>query len=185
METDAALVQRVLAGETDAYGELARRHERALLAAAGAVLGDLHAAQDAAQEALRIAYQRLASLRKAGAFGAWTVRIARRVAITMWRKNGRTRSLGDEADTLAASVGGMAAGGDPPDDKPLDDEIQQLFRAVMRLPEKQRQVVLLRYFAGHSNEAISTITAQPVGTVRSRLSRGLAMLRRRLRGLEP
>ena len=44
METDAALVQRVLAGQTEAYAELVRRHERALLAAAGAVLGDLHAA---------------------------------------------------------------------------------------------------------------------------------------------
>jgi RNA polymerase sigma-70 factor (ECF subfamily) len=178
METDAALVQRVLAGETEAYGELVRRHERSLLAAAGAVLGDLHAAQDAAQQALLIAYQRLASLRNADAFGQWTIRLAQRVAVDMRRKLARVRMLGDEAETLSA-------GGDPPNDKPLDDEVQMLFRAVMRLPEKQRQVVLLRYFAGHSSEAISVITAQPAGTVRSRLHRGLAMLRKRLRGLEP
>jgi len=178
METDAALVQRVLAGETEAYGELVRRHERSLLAAAGAVLGDLHAAQDAAQEALVIAYQRLASLRNPAVFGQWTIRLAQRVAVDMRRKLARVRMLGDEAETLSA-------GGDPPNDKPLDDEVQMLFRAVMKLPEKQRQVVLLRYFGGQSSEAISTITAQAAGTVRSRLHRGLAMLRKRLRGLEP
>jgi RNA polymerase sigma-70 factor (ECF subfamily) len=179
METDAALVQRVLAGETEAYGELVRRHERALLAAAGAVLGDLHAAQDAVQESLIIAYQRLASLRNADAFGQWTIRMARRVAIDMRRRRARVRTLGDEAETLSADGSG------PPNDKPLDDEVPELFRAVMRLPEKQRQVVLLRYFGGHGIDAISTITAQPAGTVRSRLSRGLARLRKRLKDLEP
>jgi len=45
----AAVAQRVLAGQTEAYGEMARRHERVFVAAAGAVLGDLHAAQDAAR----------------------------------------------------------------------------------------------------------------------------------------
>ncbi len=71
MEDDAVLVRRVLSGETEAYAELVRRHERALVAVAGAILGELHGAQDAAQAAFLIAYQRLGALRNSDAFGQW------------------------------------------------------------------------------------------------------------------
>ena len=54
----------------------------------------------------------------------------------------------------------------------LDDEIQGLFRVVLKLPEKERQAVLLRYFSGHSIATVALIKTPPAGTVRSHLSRG-------------
>jgi RNA polymerase sigma-70 factor (ECF subfamily) len=173
MENDAALVRRVLNGQTDAYAELVRRHERALLAAAGAVLGELHGAQDAVQESLVIAHQRLGSLRNADAFGQWTIRIVHRVALGMRRRRDRAGPLAEDVEARP-----------PSRDSRLDDEIQRLFQAVLKLPEKQRQAVLLRYFSGHSIDTISGLTAQPAGTVRSHLSRGLARLRERLEDLD-
>jgi RNA polymerase sigma-70 factor (ECF subfamily) len=173
MEDDAALVRRVLNGQTEAYAELVRRHERALLATAGAVLGELHAAQDAAQESLVIAYERLGSLRDGNAFGPWTIRIAERVALGMRRRRGRIKPLNEDVEKAS-----------PSQNHPLDDEIQRLFQAVLKLPEKQRQAVLLRYFSGHSIDTISAITTQPAGTVRSHLSRGLARLRAGLKDVE-
>ena len=174
MENDSVLIKRVLSGETEAYAELVRRHERALLAAAGAVLGELHGAQDAVQESFVIAHQRLGSLQNGSAFGQWTIRIVQRVALGMLRRRDKTKPLGDGGEIQS-----------PSKDGPLDDEIQRLFRAVMKLPEKQRQVVLLRYFSGHDIDAISTITTQSAGSVRSHLSRALTRLREQLKDLEP
>src|ERR1035437_5162072 len=119
MENDSVLIQRVLNGETEVYAELVRRHERALLATAGAVLGELHAAQDAVQETLVIAHQRLGSLRNGSAFGQWTLRIVQRVALSMLRRRGRIKPLAECVEIQS-----------PPKDAPLDDEIQKLFRAV-------------------------------------------------------
>jgi len=173
MEYDAVLVRRVLSGEPEAYAELVRRHERALVAAAGAVLGELHGAQDAAQEAFLIAYQRLGSLRNSDAFGQWAVRIVQRVALRMLRRRDRAGPL-DVGIELAS----------PPLDSRLADDIQHLFQAVMKLPEKQREAMLLRYFSGHDIDAISQITGQPPGTIRSHLSRTVARLRERMKDFE-
>jgi len=59
-----------------------------------------------------------------------------------------------------------------------------LLAAVMRLPERERQVVTLRYFDGHSVQAVAEITGRPLGTVTRQLSRAYARLWERLKDLE-
>jgi RNA polymerase sigma-70 factor, ECF subfamily len=179
VDSDADLVRRVLGGDKDAYAGLVRRHERGLLAAAGAVLGDAHAAQDAAQEAFVIAYQKLRALRNGQAFGWWALRIVRRVACRMrggpggqWAPCGKAL-LHEEAEAAA-----------PPRKSPLDEDIREVLRAVSSLPERQRQALLLRFFGGHAVDDISRITSRPAGTVRSHLSRAIARLRERLKDKE-
>jgi len=167
VETDGNLVRSVLSGRREAYAELVRRHERALVATAGAVLGDLEAAQEAAQEAFVAAYQRLASLRRAEAFGAWTAKIARRTAVRMARERARSRPLEGVPEAVDRA----------PTDGELDARVRRVLRAVERLPVRQRQAALLRYFGGHRVGEIAAMTGQPVGTVKSHLSRATARLR--------
>jgi predicted RNA polymerase sigma factor len=81
VQSDSELVQAVLAGDRRAYERLFERHERSVLAAALAVLGNYHAAQDVAQEAFVKAYRSLGGLRKKSSFGPWVRKIARREAI--------------------------------------------------------------------------------------------------------
>lgn len=174
MQNDAELVRAVLAGRQEAYAELVRRHERALLAATGEILGDLHAAKDAAQEAFVTAYEVLRSLRKPAAFGPWVLQIARRHALKMARRQARTVPLTDASEPAWEQQDGR-----------IDEQTQQVLSAVMKLPEKHRQVVLLRYFGPHSIAAIAEMTGQPVGTVKSQLSRASARLRERLKDMQP
>src|SRR5919112_1214688 len=76
-----AAVDAVLAGDRDAFRVLVDREAAAVIRACHRVLGDIHEAEDAAQEAFVTAFQSLAGWRGDGPFGAWLTRIAVRIAI--------------------------------------------------------------------------------------------------------
>jgi RNA polymerase sigma-70 factor (ECF subfamily) len=57
-------------------------------------------------------------------------------------------------------------------------QLRDLERAIAKLPHEQRQVVLLVGLEGMAYEEVAKILRVPVGTVRSRLSRGRDLLRR-------
>jgi RNA polymerase sigma factor (sigma-70 family) len=59
-------------------------------------------------------------------------------------------------------------------------DTDHLSSELMRLPEREQRLLMLRYFNGHSIEEISRITGRPVGTVTKQMSRGYARLRERL-----
>jgi RNA polymerase sigma-70 factor, ECF subfamily len=69
----------------------------------------------------------------------------------------------------------------PNQDKPL--ELRDLERALVELPAEQRSALLLMGMEGMSYEEVATVLNVPVGTIRSRLSRGRAALRQ-LMGLD-
>ena len=166
MESDSQLVQLALGGDRDAFAKLLARHERTVRAAAMAILGDHHSAQDASQEAFVAAYRKLATLRDGSAFGPWVFKIARREALRIARRSPATVSLDSQADRP-----------DPRDDGRLDSASRRLLEAVMKLPAHERTVVTLRHFDGHSVAEIAEIAARPVGTVTKQLSRAYARLR--------
>ena len=88
--SDRAIVDAVLAGDPDAYRHLVERESASIVRACHRVLGDLHEAEDAAQEAFVSAYRSLGSWRGEGPFGAWLTRIAVRIAL---RQVGQRRSV--------------------------------------------------------------------------------------------
>jgi RNA polymerase sigma-70 factor (ECF subfamily) len=119
---ERAIVDAVLAGDRDAFRHLVDRESASVVRACHRVLGDLHEAEDAAQEAFVTAYRSLASWRGDGPFGAWLTRIAVRIAL---RQAGKRRAVswldpsttGDGSSGDAASVAATSAGGrqdDPP-----------------------------------------------------------------------
>jgi len=67
----------------------------------------------------------------------------------------------------------------PPEkrDGQLNEEKQALLAAVVKLPESERQVVMLRYFSGHSVRDVAAILDRSVGTVTKQLSRAHKRLR--------
>ncbi len=76
--SDAELVARVRKGDVEAFGPLAERYEKTLLAATIAHMRDIHTAEDVVQASLLRAYQRLSTLRDDSKFGPWLLQIARR-----------------------------------------------------------------------------------------------------------
>ncbi len=171
MISDSKLVKAVLNGDRHAYGCLFERHERSVQAVALGVLGDYHAAQDAAQEAFVTAYRKLGGLRKGSSFGPWVRKIAKREAIRIGRKvqqRKETKQIVTQADVVS-------------NDGSIDEPNRKLLNAVMRLPKHERVVIMLRYFDDHSTKTISEITGRPIGTVRMQLSRAHARLHKWLK----
>jgi RNA polymerase sigma-70 factor, ECF subfamily len=171
--SDRQVVDAVLGGDRDAFRLLVERESPMVIAACRRILGSTSDAQDAAQEAFVRAYQSLGTFRGDGPFGAWVRRIAVRIAVARLAADG-TVTL----DDARFRPGERAVVDGDPVDRVLDaEERAALSDAIARLPPDQRQVVMLRFYGEHSVEDIARLTDRPVGTVKSRLSRGVATLR--------
>ena len=167
MKSDADLVAEVLRGERESFEVLVERYQRVVLGSALAVLGDFHAAQDAAQDAFVVAYRKLPALRNGASFAPWILRLARRRAVEMSRQRARRRPGTIRSDLANGSSDGR-----------LDDAVREVFSAVDCLPRRQRQVILHRYCDGMSVQQTARAMGTAVGTVTKCLSRAYARLRR-------
>lgn len=186
--SDRAIVDSVLAGDRDAFRQLVEREAASVVRACHRILGDLHDAEDAAQEAFVMAYRSLASWRGDGPFGAWLTRIAVRIAV---RQAGRRKTVtwldlggaadGANDDRVSASVASasLAAVGrtDPSLLTVRAERAADVRTAVAALPEPYREVVMLRFFGELSLEEIARQVDRPLGTVKTHLHRGLLRLR--------
>jgi RNA polymerase sigma-70 factor (ECF subfamily) len=164
--TDAELVNAVLDGEKQAFARLVERYERPVRAVAQDILGRGTLAHDVAQDAFVKAYVNLRALRKPAAFGPWLMKITRRCALATAGQSPGEKALDCAQDIAPESI----------DDR-LDEQKQRLLAAVLKLPESQKQVVMLRYFADCSVRDVAEMLGRSVGTVTKQLSRAHKRLR--------
>ena len=178
---EQAIVDRVLAGDRDAFRALVEREGPGVVRACHRVLADLHEAEDAAQEAFVTAFGALATWRRDGPFGAWLTRIAVRIAI---RRAGKRKPVTwiDPGDPGGLDVPG---GIDPAAATLRAERDGAIRRALADLDEPYRETVSLRYFGELSLNEIAEVTGRPLGTVKTHLHRGLLRLRTSLEGRAP
>jgi RNA polymerase sigma-70 factor (ECF subfamily) len=178
---DDELILAARGGDLDAYSALVERYRRdALRVAYGIADGE---ADDVAQDAFVKAYRHLAGFRAGASFRAWLLAIVANEARNRRRSYHRRAALVLRVRADNGATTREAA--DPADAAVMQSRREQLLDAVARLPERDRQVVSLRYFAQLSEAETAQALGCAAGTVKSRLSRALDRLRAELGEEEP
>jgi RNA polymerase sigma-70 factor (ECF subfamily) len=172
------LVAAVVAGDTDAYGTLVERYQDRLYHSLWGILGSPEDARDVAQEALVQAYLKLNSFRAESRFYTWLYRIAMNLALSYRRRKRPTMSMDQVREQTGSEPAARQVG---PEGMALrQEQIEQVWAALDRLPCQAREILVLRELEGCSYETIGEILELPVGTVRSRLFRARLQLRGQL-----
>jgi len=166
------LVRKVQRGDERAFGELVERYLDSGYAAALALLGNPHDAEDAVQNAFIRALERIDQLKPGSPFGPWFYRVLRSTALNLRRRE----SLRSH-DELPGSA---SSGSDPGRDFDRELNRERVLAALAELPEMQRMAVTLYDLEGYSHEEVAAILEIAVGTSRAHVHHGRKALRRRL-----
>lgn len=166
-------VQDAQAAADEAFAELVAQFEGQALRWAYAALGDFALAQDAAQEAFVVAYQKLDQLREPKAFPAWL----RRIVVSQCHRLIRAKAL--PADPLNETEIPTRTG-DPALAAEEGELHERLHEAVRELPANDREVIELYYLTGYSQDEMAVMLDLPLTTVKKRLQYARERLRHAL-----
>jgi RNA polymerase sigma-70 factor (ECF subfamily) len=170
-------VERVLAGDVNAFEGIVRRWQGPLVNMAWRYCRDRGRAEEMAQEALVRAWRGLAQWRREGSFSTWLFALAANVfrtelkrfpVVNVEMEDVKEPSLGAHQE-MEMAVQQMA---------------EQVRRAVLALPVRYREPVILYYFHEMDVGAAASTMQLPAGTVKARLARARAILKKRFPHLE-
>jgi RNA polymerase sigma-70 factor, ECF subfamily len=174
---ESELVARAKQGDAAAFEELVRMHQGIAFRTAYLVTGSQEDAEEAATSGFLKAYQSLGRFRRGKPFRPWLLAIVVNEARNRRRSSSRAQRLelrlaeerrpGDAAPSPEAAILG-------------DERRRELLEAVARLPEEQRLAIACRFFLDLGEAESAAVLGVRKGTVKSRLSRGLARLREEL-----
>jgi len=161
-------IDAALAGDAMAFARIVRTHHDDMARVCQVVCGDPDLAQEAAQAAWPIAWQRLGTLRDPGKLRPWLISIAVNEGRRLLRRDRRVSVVEiNAAATISTSTADPAS---------RVSELD-LIHAVRRLPPEDRVLLAMRYVAGFDATEIGVATGMSASGVRSRLSRLVARLR--------
>jgi RNA polymerase sigma-70 factor (ECF subfamily) len=166
-------------GSLAAFNQLVLTYQGMAYNVAYRVIGNPDAAADACQDAFLKAYRAIKQ-HKGGSFKSWLMRIVTNVCYDQMRYKSRrpATSLEDMVENAEEHNSKLISHTERPEEHALRGELNDLLQVgITLLPEDQRVVLVLSDVQGFSYQEIADSTGQPLGTVKSRLSRA----RRRLR----
>jgi RNA polymerase sigma factor (sigma-70 family) len=178
---DDALMLMARAGVDRAFEVLVKRHQRMALGTAIKYLGDRLAAEDIAQNSFVDLFRCLTSYRPQGKFRAFLAAIVINNCRMAKRRERSEAAMRQGLFTLAEETKPAEAG-----EAALRrrEEQRLVDAALLALTPKLREVLVLRYAAGLSQQQIGQALGIRLGTVKSRLFAGVAKLSRALEGME-
>jgi RNA polymerase sigma-70 factor (ECF subfamily) len=174
---DEQLMARLAMRDTRAFEPLYDRYGTLVYSTALRVVGDAQLAEDIAQDVfLRIWRRPDRYVPQRGRFVTWLLTVTRNGAIDQIRAPGRRRLHETAGEELGRAL---------PDDESQDlgltaqlaDERQKVRRALASLPEQQRRAIEMAYYGGYALHEIAVALSQPLGTVKTRIRRGMQKLR--------
>ena len=170
---DRADVARVQGGDVEAFAAIVRRWQTPLINLAYRFCGDRGRAEEMAQEAFLRAYRGLNAFRGDAAFSTWLFALATNVYRNELRRIPQRMVVLEEASEPIDPASMVEA-------YELRDRDLTVRRAVLALPAKYRDAMLLFYFHEMDVPAAAQSLGLPEGTVKARLYRGRELLRAKL-----
>ncbi len=160
---EAALVEAVRGGDTDAFGRLYQQYARMVhgILLARVPYGEV---DDLVQDVFLTALRKINALRDAERFGPWLAMITRNRAMDYYR---RTRETSELPDDLAHAATPHA-------------EANEVLEIICELPEAYREPLILRFVEGMTGPEIAERTGLAPASVRVNIHRGMKLLRARM-----
>jgi RNA polymerase sigma factor (sigma-70 family) len=163
VEALLTLVVQAQNGDLEAYAAIVGRFQDMAVGYGYSLLGDVHLAEDAAQEAFASAYRDLPQLREPAAFPGWF----RTIVFKQCHRLTRRRQLATVPLDAAADL--PAQRDDPAAIAERSAIREQVVTAIQSLPCHEREVVALFYISEYSHAEIGGFLGLPVSTIKSRL----------------
>jgi RNA polymerase sigma-70 factor, ECF subfamily len=177
--TDGELVERVRAGNTAAFGELVERHRGAVYRAALAALRNTADAEDVAQEALVLAFRKIAQFRGEASVRTWMVTIGWRLALS--RRRSPLQRLKQMIALESADAGVLRSHAPSAELRLVDGErLAHARREIAKLPAKLRDALLLMAAGDLTQDEIAAALKIPGPTFRGRLMEARRRLKEKL-----
>ncbi len=177
-------IKQVIKGDQDAFADIVEIYSNSIYQLGYRMLGNRHEAEDIAQEAFIRAYVNIKTFNQDLKFSTWLFRIATNLCIDRIRKKKPDYYL----DAEVSGTDGLTMYSQLSSDSPLPEseleslELQEIVqKEILKLPEKYRSVIVLKYIEELSLNEISEILDMPLGTVKTRIHRGREALRQQLR----
>ena len=175
-ESDLYLVRKCQQGDKGAFELLVIKYQRRIFNVILGVVRNRDIVEDLAQETFLNAYRSIGGFKGNSSFYTWIYRIAVNVSINYLSKQKKAVFVDEGVMETEAVVSKSPAGSSPERNVQGSEFVADLSRAMDLLPEDIRVAVALREYEGLSYQEIADVTDSPVGTVRSRIFRGRAML---------
>jgi RNA polymerase sigma-70 factor (ECF subfamily) len=185
--SDADLLKLMEAGDERAFATIYRRHQPQLYRFALLMGGSAHVAEDVTQEVFMALIRESHRYdRSRGPLSAYLYGIARNCVLRILERERPYVPLAEEADGVkAAPPKQLIARDDPLSDCERHEVMETVCRAVLSLPARYREVVVLCEFQELSHAEAAAVVGCAVGTVSSRVHRGHALLVEKLRSAGP
>jgi RNA polymerase sigma-70 factor (ECF subfamily) len=178
-QSDDALIEQVVGGNTAAFELLMRRYNERIYRAARSIVRDEAEAEDVMQQAYVNAFTHLRQFNGSARFSTWLTRIAINEALARVRRLGRYEAFDEDVSNVEPFMSRTPA--DSPERQAFSRELAGLLEwAIDGLPNGMREVFMLREVEGLSTAEVAQCLGVSEDVVKTRLSRGRARLRQRL-----
>lgn len=184
--SDAVLISKYQSGDDVAFEELLNRYKSKVFSTIYLIVKDRDIAEDLLQDTFIKAVDTIKGGRynEEGKFGPWIMRVAHNMAIDTFRRNKRYPTLVIDSGSPLEDSDSFAT--QSSEDLHIKAELHSHLRSLIQeLPEAQRQVLILRHFAGMSFQEIAEFTGVSINTALGRMRYALINIRKKLVHRDP